>query len=188
MTTCMRCILMLCCLSLYATSYAQHADTLHHEHHGMKGSHRLTLGLGHTNISEGQKEGKTEWIVLPSWSLSYDYWLSDRWGIGLETDIVLETFVVEDGDQELLERERPLSVVPVALYKPGANWTFIGGVGTEYAKEQTMALTRLGVEYGVHLPNNWEVGATAFWDNKLNYYNSWGLAFTVSKIFSPNAH
>ncbi|ARV10582.1 hypothetical protein BTO05_13405 [Winogradskyella sp. PC-19] len=42
-------------------------------------------------------------------------------------------------------------------------------------------MTRLGAEYGFHLPGNWEIGAALVWDAKWNYYNSWGLALTVSK-------
>ena len=175
----------LLCLSLSAAGYAQHAETTHHEQHGLKGSHRVTLGLGHTHVSEGKVEEKTEWIVAPSWSFNYDYWLADNWAIGLQNDLLLETFIIEHGEQELLERSYPWTVVPVAIYKPGKRWAFIGGIGAEYAKAQTLTLTRLGVEYGVHQPRNWEVGVTAVWDNKWDYYNSWGLAFTVSKIFSP---
>ena len=181
-------IFILLFLATAVIGHAQHAETMHQEHHGMKGSHRITLGLGHTHISEGEVDGNREWLVVPSWSFNYDYWLSDNWAIGLQNDLVLETFVIEHGNQELLERSYPWTVVPVAIYKPGKRWGFIGGIGAEYAKEQTLTLTRLGVEYGVHLPHGWEVGAAAVWDGKWNYYNSWGLAFTVSKIFSPKAH
>jgi hypothetical protein len=44
-------------------------------------------------------------------------------------------------------------------------------------------MTRLGMEYGFHLPKNWEIGASVVWDGKWKYYNSWGLAFTISKIW-----
>ena len=157
-------------------------------HHSMKGSHRLTPGLGHAHTSEGEVDGKKQWLVLPSFSLNYDYWLSDRWAIGLQNDLILETFVIIDEEDEELERTKPLAVVPVAYFKPGAHLTFFGGVGVEIAKEQNLTLTRLGAEYGWHLPKNWEVGIDLLWDNKWTYYNSWGLAFTFSKIFPKKHH
>ena len=38
-------------------------------HHSMKGTHRLTLGLGHTQVSQGKVNGDTKWLSLVSWSL-----------------------------------------------------------------------------------------------------------------------
>ena len=72
--------------------------------HDMKGKHRLTLGLGHTHISTGRVQGKTQWLLAPSWSFNYDYWLTNRWAIGLQTDIIIETFEVEHNHEELVER------------------------------------------------------------------------------------
>lgn len=172
-------------------SYGQHVNNEHsegqEEHHGMKGSHRLTLGLGHTHISEGKVDGKTQWLVAGSWSVNYDYWLSNKWAAGLQTDLILEDFIIENHEEEFIERNRPLAVVPVAMFKPGKHFSFIGGVGIEFAKGNNLTLTRLGIEYGAHIPKNWEIGVAVVWDNKWNYYNSWGMAFTISKIW-PKKH
>lgn len=163
-------------------SYSQNGE--HHENHDLKGSHRVTLGLGHTHVSEGEVNGKTKWLALASWSINYDYWISNKWAIGLQNDIVLESYKIEHGDQEILERSYPVAIVPVAIYKPAKRLSLIAGVGTEIANEHNLTLTRLGIEYGWHLPRNWEVGGTLVWDNKWNYYNSWGIGFTFSKIWS----
>jgi hypothetical protein len=152
-------------------------------HHGMKGSSRLTLGLGHTHVSEGKVDGKTQWLAMPSWSLNYDYWLSEKWAIGLQNDLILESFIIEDDKQELIERSYPLAVVPVAIFKPEKHLSLLGGIGAEFSKGHTLTMTRLGMEYGFHLPKNWEAGAALVWDNKWKYYNSWGLTFTISKIW-----
>ncbi len=176
------CFFMLTCGLLKA----QHAAT--EEKESLKNSHQLTLALGHTLVAEGVQGGKKQWLPLASWSLNYAYWISDRWAIGLENDWVLESFIIEDPEGELIERKNPISVVPVGIYKPGKHWSYIGGVGVEFAKEQNIMLTRIGIEYGVHLPKHWEVGVSVLWDGKWNYYNSWGLAFTVSKLWSKKHH
>jgi hypothetical protein len=49
--------------------------------------------------------------------------------VGLQGDVVLEQFVIEHGDQEQLERKYPVSIVPVALFKPAKLLTLVGGVG-----------------------------------------------------------
>jgi hypothetical protein len=45
-----------------------------------------------------------------------------------------------------------------------------------------MGLTRVGVEYGFNVQNNWEEGVAVVWGNKWRYYNTLGMAFTFSKI------
>lgn len=166
---------------------AQHSGETSQQHnsdsHGMKGAGRLTLGLGHTHVSEGEMEGRTQWIVMPSWSLNYDYWLSDKWALGLQSDLILESFFIETPKEELIERKFPFSLVPVGIFKPGKHLSLFGGVGGEFSSAKNLVTTRLGFEYSFHIPGNWEVGATALWDGKWDYYNSWGLAFTFSKIW-----
>jgi hypothetical protein len=119
-------MLLLCSTFLHA----QHAadSTSNNGYHTMKGSHRIALGLGHTHLSQGQIEGRTKWLPIASWTLNYDYWLSDKWAIGLQNDWILETFVViHSGDKEL-ERKNPWAMVPVPCTnlptggQPSAAW------------------------------------------------------------------
>lgn len=156
--------------------------------HVMKGASRFTLGLGHTHVSKGKIDGETKWLAIASWSFNFDYWIADKWAVGLQNDLLVESFIIEDHEGELIERSYPWSIAPVAMYKPGKHLTLLGGVGAEYSKGHTLALTRVGMEYGFHLPKNWEVGTAVVWDGKWNYYNSWGLAFTVSKIWPKKIH
>lgn len=174
-------------LILHGSLLAQHEEEAkHHDAHGMKGNHRLTAGLGHAHLSEGKEEagGRTKWLICGSWSLGYDYWLTDKWAVGLQTEMILESFIIESSDKELIERNYPWSVVPVAIFKPGKKIGFIAGAGYEFAGNKNIALLRLGLEAGWHLPNNWEAGVELTWDDKFNYYNSWSLAFTFSRIFT----
>lgn len=153
---------------------------------GLQHSQRLTVGLGHTHVSQGILDGKTRWLAMASWSLNYDYWLTDRWAIGVQNDLILETFKIEKENAVFIERKKPLAVVPVAIYKPSPKTGIIGGVGVELSHGHNLTLTRLGFEYGLHLPKHWEAGLAIVWDNKWNYYNSWGLALTLGKIFSKH--
>ena len=168
----------------------QHPETAHAtdgDAHGMKGTNRLTFGIGHTQLSQGKIAGTTEWAPVASWTLNYDYWLTDKWAIGLQNDWILETFFITHGDAKEIERKNPLAVVPVGLYKFANRWTAVAGVGAEFSHGHTLTMTRLGVEYGWHLPKNWEAGVAVVWDGKWNYYNSWGISFVFSKLW-PKAH
>lgn len=176
----------------FAVQYAAEAQEILHAnegfHQSMKGTSRLTLGLGHTHVSQGKVDGETKWLALPSWSFNYDYRITEKWAIGLQGDLVLESFVIENNEEELIERKYPLAIVPVAIYKPGKHFSFLGGVGAEFSEGHTLSMTRLGMEYGFHLPNNWEVGVAMVWDGKWNYYNSWGVNFTLSRLWPDKVH
>jgi hypothetical protein len=154
------------------------------QEYDMKGAHRLSTGLGHIHIVNGlNTDGKKAWLTEPSWSLNYDYWLGNKWAIGLQSDIVLETFVVEDDEGQVIEREKPVALVPVAIFKPCRHFSFIAGAGVEYEKNENMMLTRLGAEFGVELPKSWEAGVALVWDDKWGNYNSWVLEFTFTRNF-----
>lgn len=150
--------------------------------HSMQGTHRITLGLGHTSVSEGKIDDKTEWLSMPSWSLNYDYWISEKFSVGLQNDLIVESFKITDHEEEEIERHYPLTTVPVILYKPWNNFSFLGGVGAEFSGGHALWLTRLGAEFGVHIPGNWEAGAALVWDGKWNHYNSYGILFSFSKL------
>jgi len=175
-------------IGLFTGILAQAQHETNTEPEGLKGVHRLGFGLGHTHISEGRVGGKQQWLATASWSLDYDYWLSNKWAIGLQSDMILETFKIETHDQEEIERSFPIALVPAAIFKPGKHWSFVGGVGMEFSKGHNLGLTRLGIEYGHELPKGWEVGAALVWDDKWNYYNSWGIAITISRIWEHKAH
>ncbi len=179
------CFFLVFCLA-YITGFSQGSPS--HMEHGAhvlssKGLNRVTLGLGHTHISEGKIDGETRWLALASWSINYDHWFSEKLAVGLQNDIVLESYIIEHGDEEFLERSYPISIAPVFLYKPGKKLVIIGGIGTEISKGNRLPMTRFGLEYGFHLSPKWEVGITALWDGKWNYYNSWGLGLTFSRMW-----
>jgi len=149
----------------------------------LKGTHRLTLVLGHSHLSEGIKEnGKKGWKTVPSTGIDYDYWLSNHWAIGVQTDIVIEDFEVEDHDQTVIERSKPLSTVAVAIFKPGEHVSFLAGMGGEFAKEENFALTRLGIETGWEMKNHWEFGISLLYDIKWSAYDTWVFGFGISKL------
>lgn len=140
------------------------------------GPHRITVGLGHTHLLKGKDiDGETVWLPVTSWALNYDYLLTSKFRIGIQTDFVIEKFVVEDTDNEALERDRPVAIVPVALFAFAEHFSLVAGGGVEFEAEENLGMSRLGIEYGVEI--------VAGWDAKWGYYDSWGLEFTFSKNF-----
>lgn len=154
-----------------------------HEERGLKGAHRLTLVLGHSHVFGGIKEnGEKGLKVFPFWGFDYDYWISDRLAIGMQMDMVVETFEVEDHENTVIERTRPITTVAAAIFKAGEHISFIGGMGGEFAHEGNFAVTRLGMETGWEMKNNWEFGISLVYDIKWNGYDSWGIGFGITKL------
>lgn len=166
------------------TATAQEAEkTAAKEEETIKGTHRLTLVLGQSHLSEGIMEnGKKGWKVIPSWGLDYDYWVSNHWAIGLHNDMIIETFAVAEKEGKIIERSRPFASVATALFKPDKHLTYIVGMGGEFSKEENFALTRLGIESGWEMKNNWEFNISLLYDIKWNGYNSWLIGFGISKL------
>ena len=167
-------------------SLAQQAEMSHNnqhaEHEGP--SHRVTLVMASSFIKSDIDGGNNSILVVPTYGLNYDFFFHQKWGVGLHTDIVLQQFKVEKHDEdEVLIRENPVALCAVGLFKPLPSLTLIAGYGIELEKHENIQLLRLGVEYGFHLPGNWELGFGLELDRKINTYNSWMFGAGFSKLF-----
>ena len=104
--------------------------------------------------------------------------------IGLHTDLIKVIFsLVEASGEKIIERSTPFAVVPALTYKPGEHGAFILGMGGEFAKEGSFAVTRIGYEYGWELPKKYELAFSLTYDLKWNAYNTWTFGIVVSKFF-----
>jgi len=165
------------------SSFAQEAEKKETKEEGLKGTHRLSLVLGHSHLSNGiRDDGKKGWKAVPSWGFDYDYWVSNHWAVGLQNDMMIESFEVEENDNTVIERSKPFTSVAAVIVKPEQHVSFIAGMGGEFAKEGNFALTRLGIESGWEMKNNWEFGISLLYDIKWNGYNSLVFGFGISKL------
>jgi hypothetical protein len=151
--------------------------------------HQLALVITHAHVFEGRdEEGNREVLSLPAWGIDYTYHLSQKWAIGLHTDIIIEKFKVEKSleggeDKETVERSYPVAPALMGIYKLNENWSFLLGMGGEFAKEENFLLTRAGVEYGYELPKGWEISGNLGYDFKWNAYDTWTIGLGISKSF-----
>lgn len=153
------------------------------ENENFKPHHSISLLLGHTYLSEGNVEGEKKWLTLPSIGFDYNYVFSKKWSIGLHNDIVIENFKVEDDKNEVIERTKPFASLLTTGYKPGKHFTFQLGFGGEFAKEENLFVTRIGVEYSLELPGEWEFLTNFSYDNKWKTYDSFCLSVGIAKSF-----
>lgn len=150
-------------------------------------NHQLAFLIGHAHVFEGRDaEGKKKTLSLPSWGVDYTYQFHPKWGVGIHTDIIIEKFKVEKrmesgSEGEVLERSYPIAPALMGIYKPARHWSFLLGIGGEFAKEENYTLTRAGVEYGSELPKGWEVFGSLGYDFRWNAYDSWAVGIGIAK-------
>ena len=167
-------------------SNAQHGDEVDSKLHGDHDDthHKVTLVMAYSLLKNQIDENTTNILVVPTFGINYDFMFHHKWGVGLHTDVVLQQFKVEKHDgHETIVRENPVAICAVGLFKPLPPLTFIAGYGIELEKHENIQILRLGVEYGFHLPGNWELGFALEFDSKLNSYNSWVFGAAFSKLF-----
>ena len=151
--------------------------------------HQLGLVISHAHVFDGRDDaGKKKVLSLPSWGIDYTYNFHPRWGVGLHTDIIVEKYKVEEHGGEIIERSYPVAPALMGVYKPGGHWSFLLGMGAEFAKEENLALTRAGIEYSGELPGHWEVFGSLAYDIKWSEYDSWLLGIGIAKLLGKRKH
>jgi hypothetical protein len=150
------------------------------EHH----KHSLSVLLSHVHILDGIEGGSIRGIQRPSWMVAYNYSLNERWALGVHGDIILETFSVEpassESEEELLEREYPISLVGAASFKVIDHLAVQLGGGLEFDKSESFGLVRIGLEPFLRLSSRIELILNLSYDIKFNAYDNWNLGFGIA--------
>lgn len=150
--------------------------------------HSIALIISHTHVTAGlDPSGGKKWITVPSWGLDYNYEFSDKWAMGIHSDIIFESFAVKKlsgaDEAKVLERSSPFASAVMAIYKPFEHFSFQIGMGGEFSKEENFFLIRTAVEYSYRFHEDWEILANITNDYKIDAYNSWALGFGIARKF-----
>lgn len=157
-----------------------------HEHHSVNGA-RLTGIMAYSLINNGFSSETDDILVVPTVGLNFDYYLSEKWGLGIHSDILLQQFKVEKhDDHEEIIRENPIALCAMGIYKPHHRWALFAGYGIEIEKHENLNLVRFGAEYGIPLPKHWEVALSMEYDYKFNSYGALMFGIGFSKGLKKN--
>ncbi len=143
---------------------------------------RIAALIGHTLIPE---EHAGENFFIPSWGLDVEYWPHHKWGIGIHSDLEIETFVIfrNNEEQSELERFSPLVSTLDILYKPWKGLVLQLGPGIELEKSENFKLFRVGIEYEFEIHNHWDIAPTLYYDSRFDAYHTWSVALGIGKRF-----
>ena len=147
--------------------------------------HSIGVAIGHAHTFEGRDdEGERKTLVLPCWSLDYNFHIDEKWSLGLHTDLIIQRFFVEKiRGGELTERSYPVAPALMAMYSITKHWQAQLGSGIEFAPEGNIFLIRAGVEYGAEIRGGWEVFGSMCFDMKWDTYETWTLGLGIAKNF-----
>ena len=162
-------------------------ETVQHETHESSDVHsvlgaRLTAIIGYSLIDNSFLPESNDILIVPTIGLNFDYYLTEKSGMGFHSDILLQQFKVQshNGQKEIV-RENPVTLAAMGLFKPHEKWTVILGYGVELEKNESFQLIRIGGEYGIPLPKHWEVVVSMEYDYKINNYSvvMFGMGFSL---------
>jgi hypothetical protein len=136
---------------------------------------RVVGVIGHTLVNTEELDN----VWVPSWGLDIEYWLNNNWGIGLHNDVEIETFVINNSENDELERVNPLVLTIDALYHFGKGFVITLGPGIEIEKEKSFYLLRAGIEYEKDITESFYLLPSIFLDQRFDGYNTLNIGLGV---------
>ncbi|MDG1276266.1 MAG: hypothetical protein P8O16_03225 [Algoriphagus sp.] len=179
----MKQVLLLSFLFMFSFSVFSQTESEKEKEIEIQSKHSLAFVIGHARIGQGRNaEGDKEFLAVPSLVLDYNYWINDRWAVGLHTDFLNEKFYIENEKGKILERNRPIAPALSGVFKPSERWAISLGMGKEFSNvDGDFTLTRLAIEYGVEIRKGWEVFGVLSQDFRWTAYNVTTLGLGLSK-------
>jgi len=142
---------------------------------------RSVLQIGHTLIDAHHWNSH---LMIPSIGFDLEYWPTKRVGVGLHTDMEIQSFVIQDIEGDDIYRQYPLVKTVDVLWKPWKDLVILAGPGIEFERSKSYALFRLGIEYEIEFGRHWDLSPTFFYDNRFGHqYNTFSFALGIGKRF-----
>ena len=149
-----------------------------------EGKFSIAAVIGHTFIyGANNLEGEEIARYVPMMAIDFNYFFSEKFGLGLHTDIIYETIFLEGEGEEEIERTRPVAPALMLSYKLNKHFSVAAGIGAEFTSEEIFGVNRLSFEYGAPIKNGWEFFALLSQDFRWEIYNTTSLGLGLSKRF-----
>ncbi|PQB05578.1 hypothetical protein [Aureitalea marina] len=171
---------LLFCLLAGSAVFGQEHEESKEEHN----RHAIVVGIGHAAVLQGVRDGEVGNLYIPSFLVQYNYRISEKFALGLNIDVLIENFAIEDREGLEVERERPVATILVGGYELGSGFSLLLGGGVEWEKNENYGLIRFGFDYTHPLGDKgFEFLATLNSDILFGGYNTINLGLGVGKTF-----
>lgn len=142
---------------------------------------RGAIMMGNSRIPHAYEGGKSV-TVIPVWGFDLDYYFHRRWSVGLQADIKLQSFEVEEKSQIILERNHPVALAVVGHYHALRNWSFYLGPGIELEESENLFLVKLGTEYSFEISEQFEIALNLIYENRDEVYDGFTFGVAFNKL------
>jgi hypothetical protein len=170
----------------HGTTSGQEHSVHEDEHSAEQTGLRVSAAIGHTYLPKDTQEGKRT-VILPSFGLDVEYWITHKWGIGMHNDLELQIFEVAENEETIIERDFPVLITIDVLFRPIRHLSLYAGPGVELERSQNFFVTRLGIEYEIPIGNGWDVFPAIFHDVRKDAYDTYSINLGIAKTFKVPA-
>ena len=152
--------------SIYSSVYCQEQIPDEVNEHEKIRHHWINLFTGYTFINEAISENGTEFIVVPTIGIDYEYKLNHRMSLAWVNDFELASYVVEKNDSENLTRSFSIGSPVVFAYEIFPFWGVYAGPGFEFEEHEGFAVAKLGTEFIKEFEGGWNLALSLSVDIK----------------------
>ncbi|MBR9999273.1 MAG: hypothetical protein KFF73_09895 [Cyclobacteriaceae bacterium] len=155
----------------------------HPEHdQGSLQRHRFSFMWANTLVPAGKNAHDEESdLLFPTWGLNYEFWLNRHMAIGWHNEFEMMSYIVDHGNEAVMEREYPYITSIVLIYEPLKNLAFHIGPGYEFETNESFFIVKMGAEYTFPLPKSFDLGFGFSYDNKNKIYDAWTFGLFIGK-------
>lgn len=137
----------------------------------------MAVLIGHAMVPEVESSGI---FFVPSLGLDLDYHLSEKWSMGLHSDMELENYRIKAQDGESLEIVTPFVASLDVFYRLNDNLLVGLGPGLTWENATLRTLVRIGIEGEVPLNDRWEWTPTIYLDQRIDGHQVWTIAVGIA--------
>jgi hypothetical protein len=172
-------LLLLSSSHLLAQAHDEHASDPHEFKH-----HRVAVIIGHGHVFGAENVDNGNIIItIPTWGIDYQYWINDKYGVSIKSDVEIMDYVITITDENTVERTTPFIVSTVFLYHPSKGWNFLAGPGIEFEESHNLFIIRAGVSYDFEFGKHWDFSPEFVFDLKEGKIGSFTWGIGVGKRF-----
>lgn len=146
--------------------------------------HHILFGIGHGVVSARTSFGEPRNLrLIPTLGFSYEFWTSEKLGLGLKNEIEVMTYVIEDNEGFEIERENPFSLSLTILYKLSEKFGLFLGPGIEFEANENLSLYKLGAFYELEIRKKWDITTEFTYELKGGHTGLAGISLLFGKKF-----
>lgn len=143
----------------------------------------IVLTLGHALVPESEDSEQKNMATIPTWGLSYEFRLSQRFLLGVKGEIEVSNYIIKNNEGDELEREYPFSFTLYADYRIIKDLYIYAGPGIELEKEENLFIATFGLFYEIEISEGWNLIPEIAYELKGGHTGAYIIGLGVSREF-----